>query len=111
MAMPRKAASASSPSERIRIPKKPMIALKSVKTLPATMLAVEREEPSLGEPSLRRRLAASALESPFRAASSERTCVKAASATERHSIGFGADGAEARTQPRLLGHRARRGGS
>jgi len=41
-----------------------MIALKSVKTLPATMLATEREEVSAGAPSLRRRLAASALERP-----------------------------------------------
>ena len=32
-----------------------MIALKSVKTLPATMLEVEREEVSGGGPSLRRR--------------------------------------------------------
>ena len=36
-----------------------MIALKSVKTLPATMLEVEREEVSGGGPSLRRRAAAS----------------------------------------------------
>ena len=41
-----------------------MIALKRVKTLPATMLEVEREEVSAGAPSLRRRLAASALERP-----------------------------------------------
>ena len=41
-----------------------MIALKRVKTLPATMLEVEREEVSGGGPSLRRRVAASALESP-----------------------------------------------
>jgi hypothetical protein len=41
-----------------------MIALKSVKTLPATMLAVEREELSGGGPSLRKRAAASPLESP-----------------------------------------------
>ncbi len=41
-----------------------MIALKSVKTLPATMLEVEREEISGGVPSLRSRVAASALESP-----------------------------------------------
>jgi hypothetical protein len=42
-----------------------MIALKSVKTLPATMLEVEREEFSGGEPSLRRRLAASAPVRPW----------------------------------------------
>jgi len=42
----------------------PMIPLKSVKTLPATMLEVEREEFSSGGPSLRRRLAASAPERP-----------------------------------------------
>jgi hypothetical protein len=41
-----------------------MIALKRVKTLPATMLAVEREELSGGGPSSRRRAAASPLESP-----------------------------------------------
>ncbi len=41
-----------------------MIALKSVKTLPATMLEVEREEVAAGGPSLRRRLAASAPERP-----------------------------------------------
>ena len=41
-----------------------MIALKRVKTLPATMLEVEREEVSGGGPSLRRRLSASALERP-----------------------------------------------
>ena len=42
-----------------------MIALKSVKTLPATMLEVEREEVSGGGPSLRSRAAASALERPI----------------------------------------------
>jgi hypothetical protein len=42
-----------------------MIALKRVKTLPATMLEVEREEFSGGAPSLRRRFAASALERPW----------------------------------------------
>jgi hypothetical protein len=47
-----------------RTKKAPMIALKSVKTLPATMLEVEREEFSGGGPSLRRRLAASALVRP-----------------------------------------------
>ena len=36
-----------------------MIALKRVKTLPATMLEVERDEVSGGGPSLRRRAAAS----------------------------------------------------
>jgi hypothetical protein len=41
-----------------------MIALKRVKTLPATMLAVDREELSGGGPSLRRRADASPLESP-----------------------------------------------
>src|SRR5215213_5849336 len=41
-----------------------MIALKRVKTLPATMLEVEREEVSGGGPSPRRRLSASAAESP-----------------------------------------------
>ena len=42
-----------------------MIALKRVKTLPATMLEVEREEFSGGAPSWRRRLFASALERPL----------------------------------------------
>ncbi len=41
-----------------------MIPLKRVKTLPATMLAVEREEVSGGGPSLRSRFAASLLERP-----------------------------------------------
>jgi hypothetical protein len=41
-----------------------MIALKRVKTLPAMMLEVEREELSGGGPSLRRRAFASALERP-----------------------------------------------
>ena len=44
-----------------------MIALKRVKTLPAMMLEVEREEVSCGEPSLRRRAWASWLESPMSA--------------------------------------------
>jgi hypothetical protein len=42
-----------------------MIALKRVKTLPATMLAVEREEVSGGGPSWRSRTFASALERPL----------------------------------------------
>src|SRR6201995_3916749 len=42
-----------------------MIALKRVKTLPAMMLEVEREEVSCGAPSLRRRSWASWLESPI----------------------------------------------
>ena len=41
-----------------------MIALKSVKTLPATMLEVERDEVSGGGPSLRRRAAASCAREP-----------------------------------------------
>ena len=41
-----------------------MIALKRVKTLPATMLEVEREEFSGGAPSLRSRFRASALLRP-----------------------------------------------
>ena len=41
-----------------------MIALKRVKTLPATMLETEREEVSGGGPSLRSLASASALESP-----------------------------------------------
>ena len=45
-----------------------MIALKRVKTLPATMLEAEREEVSGGGPSLRSRFAASALDRPCSAA-------------------------------------------
>ncbi len=41
-----------------------MIALNSVKTLPATMLETEREEVSGGGPSLRSRVSASAPERP-----------------------------------------------
>ena len=41
-----------------------MIALNSVKTLPATMLETEREESSGGGPSSRSRFAAVALERP-----------------------------------------------
>ena len=41
-----------------------MIALKSVKTLPATMLEIEREEVSGGGPSLRSRAFASAVVRP-----------------------------------------------
>ncbi len=44
-----------------------MIALKIVKTLPATMLEVEREEVSGGGPSLRSRFSASLLERPWSA--------------------------------------------
>ena len=49
----------------MRTKKTPMIALKSVKTLPATMLEIEREEVSGGGPSSRRRFAAVALERPL----------------------------------------------
>ena len=48
----------------MRTKKTPMIALNRVKTLPAMMLEVEREEVSGGGPSLRRRCSASALERP-----------------------------------------------
>src|ERR1700761_9206875 len=48
-----------------------MIALKRVKTLPAMMLEVEREDVSCGSPSLRRRSWASLLESPISAYPSE----------------------------------------
>ena len=43
-----KRASAKRPSSSIRTKKTPMIALKRVKTLPATMLETEREEVSGG---------------------------------------------------------------
>ena len=54
----------------MRTKKTPMIALKSVKTLPATMLETEREESSAGGPSLRSRFAAVALERPCSIAAS-----------------------------------------
>jgi hypothetical protein len=44
-------ASANSPSERMRMKKTPMIALKRVKTLPATIVATERLELSSTGPS------------------------------------------------------------
>src|SRR5881394_1037856 len=72
-----KIASAISPSERMRTKKTPMIALKRVKTLPATMLETERDEVSGGAPSLRRRLAASALLRPLSAASGGSVAVAA----------------------------------
>ena len=53
------AASAQSCSERMRMKKTPMIALKSVKTLPATIEATERLVRSSTGPSLWSRLAAS----------------------------------------------------
>ena len=53
------AASAHSCSERMRMKKTPMIALKRVKTLPATIDATERLLRSSTGPSLRRRFAAS----------------------------------------------------
>ncbi len=54
-----------------------MIRLKSVKTLPATMLETEREEVSGGGPSLRSRFAASALLRPRSAASGVSAAVAA----------------------------------
>src|SRR5262245_17238650 len=57
-------ASAQSPSPRSSTKKTAMIALKRAKTLPATMLAVEREEVSGGGPSFLRRLSASAEDRP-----------------------------------------------
>jgi hypothetical protein len=57
-------ASANRPSDRIRMKNTPMIALKRVKTLPATMDAVERLDRSSCGPSFFRRLAASLLDSP-----------------------------------------------
>ena len=47
-----KIASAQSPSDRIRTKKTPMIALKSVKTLPATIEATERLFGGAGSPSV-----------------------------------------------------------
>jgi hypothetical protein len=45
-----KSASANSPRERTRMKKTPMIALKRVKTFPATIDAIERLESSSGAP-------------------------------------------------------------
>ncbi len=59
-----KIASAQSPRERIRTKKTPMIALNSVKTLPATIEATDRLDVSAGGPSSSRRLAASRPERP-----------------------------------------------
>ena len=47
-----KIASAQSPRERIRTKKTPMIALNSVKTLPATIEATDRLDVSAGGPQL-----------------------------------------------------------
>ena len=49
----------------MRMKKTPMIALKSVKTFPATMLETERLEVSGGGPSRASRAAASALDNPL----------------------------------------------
>src|SRR4051812_27021929 len=64
MAMTPNSESANSPSERSRTKNTPRIALKSVKTLAATMLEVDRDEVSGGGPSRASRAAASALDSP-----------------------------------------------
>ena len=58
------AASAQSCSERMRMKKTPMMALKSVKTFPATMLETDRLVRSSTGPSLCSRLAASPLLRP-----------------------------------------------
>src|SRR4051794_17429414 len=79
-----------------------MIALKRVKTLPAMMLAVEREEVSGGGPSSPRRAFASALERPVSFAGG-------LSATALFNRVW-ADGVEAGTEPGLLGDRAGGGG-
>jgi hypothetical protein len=60
-----KRASAQRPRERMRMKKTPMIALNSVRTLAATMLATDRLEVGSGSPSRVSRRAASALESPW----------------------------------------------
>jgi hypothetical protein len=59
-----KSASANRPSARMSTKKEAMIALKSVRTLPATMLATERLLVGSGGPSLARRFEASALDRP-----------------------------------------------
>src|SRR4029079_11428562 len=56
--------SANSPSARSATKKTPMIRLKRVKTLPATMLATERLEVCSTGPSWRSRFASSVCESP-----------------------------------------------
>ena len=63
-AMNPKIASAQSPSDRIRMKKTPMIALKSVNVLAATIDATDRVFGGSGSPSWARRRAASALDSP-----------------------------------------------
>src|ERR1044072_615800 len=100
-------ASANSPRERMRTKKTPMIALKRVKTLPATMLETEREDVSGGEPSLRRRLAASALLRPRSAVSCGSVVVAALEPIGGHSIGFPVDVAQTRLESWLLGHWSR----
>ena len=60
-----KSASANRPSERIRMKKTPMIALKSVRTLPSTIERTERLEASSGGPISSRRRYASLLERPW----------------------------------------------
>ncbi len=65
-----KIASANSPNETTRTKKTPMIALNRVKTLPATMLEVERDEVGSAGPSCLRRAAASSLERPLSIAAS-----------------------------------------
>src|SRR5918998_5857485 len=64
IAMNPKTASAKRPSERMRTKKTPMIALKSVKTFPATIEATDRLEASSGGPRLSSRRWASVEERP-----------------------------------------------
>ena len=64
IAMKPNSASANNPNPRMTMKKTPMIALKRVKTLPATMLATERLLGSSAVPSCCSRFAASPLDSP-----------------------------------------------
>src|SRR4029079_9395561 len=95
-----KAASANRPSTSIRAKKTAMIALKSVKTLPATMLDTERDEFSGGGPSSWSRFEASLLVSPL--GDSVSALMGLFNRVREH-------GAEAWTQARILGNRAGRG--
>src|SRR5262249_5722959 len=101
IAMTPKIASANSPSSSISTKKTPMIALKSVKTLPATMLDTEREEISGGGPRSWSRFSASLVERPRGLSGS--TLIRLFNRVRGHGV-------EAWTEPRLLGDRARRRG-
>src|SRR5436190_18182355 len=91
----------------------PMIRLKSVKTLPATMLETDRLEVSGGSPSSCSRRCASEPDSPCSIAASVIGLIYSGPRRRGRGAeqppgeyGFSTNGTEARTQPRLLGDRA-----